>query len=46
MGHIQQGSSGIPLNAHVLGPSEASEWHKGTGLGDLGLVLVCIREFR
>ena len=42
MCHVEQGTSCIALNSHVLGAGESREGHESTRFGDFRLVVVCI----
>jgi hypothetical protein len=40
MGHVEQSTSSVPLNSHILRLRQPSEGDERTGLGDLRLVLI------
>ena len=41
MCHVEQGTSCVALNSHVLRTSESCEGHKSTRFGDSGFVIIC-----
>lgn len=45
MGHVEECTGRISLDAHVLRTRQSSQWHKCPGLRDLRLVVVLMDEW-